>query len=73
MAGRSQFIVAARPEVRVCDGTEVRNDWADRRLLDWNGSSRTCRLSVGKAWKESCLKAGAQLSRVGFSVASFRQ
>lgn len=43
-----QFMVAARPEVRVCDGTDVRNGWADRGLLDWNGSSRTRRLPVGK-------------------------
>jgi len=46
MTKSSQFIVAARPEVRVFAGTDVRNGWADRVLLDWNGTSRTCRLLV---------------------------
>lgn len=50
MKRSAQSIVVARPEVRVCDGTAVRNGPADRcGLLDWNGCSRTRRASSGEA------------------------
>ena len=59
-----QSIVVARPELRVCDGTDVRNGWADRSgLLDWNGCSRTGRAPSGEA-EEQRVSRLMRLSRL---------